>query len=517
MPRTVKPPKKAVGPNHVVKGDMDPRVMNQLRNMMVSSVMDQLSSTSSGRSALARRLGYEYQGDRDVYTALGYTKDLKFEDYQGKFDRGDMARRIVKEPVQSTWRSVPEVNETLPEEKRVEGERTLFEEAWDELSSDKNLKVWHNIRKVDLVSGIGRWGVMFLGFSDAQSREDFAEEVTKGSKLLYITPLNEAQAQVSTFVKDPTDPRFGEPEFYELQFQSLTTSATTRTATPTGESGSTASVRVHWSRIVHVAEEADENGVVGTPRLQPVYNRLTDLDRVVGSSGEAFWRNAFPMMQFKLDSDYQFSDEQDLDDLKSQIEKMVHRWERYIRTKGVTVEQMETDIAKPKESFEVIVSTISSATSIPQRILLGSERGELASSQDQTQYGILIEERRKQYVEPVIMDEFIGRLVMVGTLPMPPQGWAYVWPDVFTPSEKDRAEVAKNRTEMLVKYADSFNAGGVVPLNMFLRSEKFMGFSEEEAKKIEELIGQESQDALEALGREADDIDDMEGEAEEEV
>lgn len=503
---------KAVGPGHIVGGDggIDIRTMNQLSNMMASSVIDGLASTSSSRSVLARRLGYEYQGDRDVYTALGYTKTLQWEDYFGKYQRGDIARRIVKEPVLATWRSVPTVNETLPKEKRGEVERTPFEVAWDALVGDKNLKVWHNIRKADLVSGIGRWGVLFLGFNDAEKREDFASEVTHGSKLLYLTPLNESQSMVSSVVNDATDPRFGKPEFYELSFQSTTASDSQRTTTVAGRATTTQTVRVHWSRIIHLAEEADESGVVGAPRLEAVFNRLLDLDRVVGSSGEAFWRNAFPGMNFKLDKDSQFTDEQELEELKTQMDKFVHRWERHIRTKGIDIQELATQVASPKDSFEVIISIVSSTTGIPQRILLGSERGELASTQDQTQYGLVIQERRVQYVEPVILDQFIMRLIGVGTLPTPAVGWSYVWAGLFAPSERDKATVAKLRTESLVRYADSMGASSIIPMNVFLRSEKFLDFTEDEAKKIEDVIEESAQDELNALKVESDDIDDEE-------
>jgi hypothetical protein len=496
--------------------------------MFVSSVIDgmvgagNMASTSSARSALARRLGYEYQGDRDVYTALGYTKELRFEDYMGKYERGDMARRIIKEPVQATWRSVPEVIETLPERRPMDGEKTPFELAFDSLSSRKDLKFWHNVRKADLVSGIGRWGVLFLGLSDVEIREDFAEPAEKGSELLYLTPLNESQARVSTTVSDPADPRFGEPEFYELVFETTgqKTVEGTRADAPRaqGDTVSSQSTRVHWSRVIHLAEESDESGVVGTPRLQAVYNRLVDLDRVVGSTGEAFWRNAFPLMQFKLDPDFQFQDEkQDLANLKTEIEGLVHRWERYIRTKGVTIEQLENNIATPKESFDVIVAVISSTTNIPQRLLVGSERGELASTQDKDNYAVVIQERRTQYVEPVVMDELIGRFVFLEILPEP-ASWSYVWPSVFTPSEKDRAEVSKANTETLVKYADSIGASSILPLGFFLRSEKFMGLTEDEATKVEEMLEQaakETQKALEDENRRID--EEMEDEGTEQV
>lgn len=511
MPRTDMPTKKKtkeVSPSQEI-GELEwARHSAELSNMMVSSIVDRMSSSPTTRSALAQRLGYEYQGDRDVYTALGYTINLQWEDYYGRYKRGDIAKRIVTAPVKETWRNVPAINETVPDgDKTAPGERTVFEKGWDELVNNKNLKLFHFLRKADNISGIGRWGVMFLGFSDANSQEDFAKPVVPGdsNELLYITPLNESQAQISTIITDASNPRFGTPEFYDLQFQNIISSQAQGRTSSSSKVSST-SVRIHWSRIIHIAENAEGDSVVGTPRLEAVYNRLMDLDRVVGSSGESFWRNAFPGLQFQLDPDHTFTDKQDLTELKSQIDAYVHKMERYIRTKGVTIEQLSTAIADPKGSFEVILSVIAGTTAIPQRILIGSERGELASSTDQTQWANVIEERREQHVEPVILDEFIARLVMAKVLPEA-KGWTYAWPDLLTPGEKERAEIAAKRTEALAKYADSMNSSQIVPIDVFLRSEKFLGFSEEEAQKIEETLEKQAAEMLLAAKEEQAQID----------
>ena len=497
-----------VGTDHIM-GELElARHGVEIRNLMVSSIIDQMATAPGSRGELARALGYEYQGDRDVYTALGYTKTLTYGDFAGKFERGDIARRIVTAPVQETWKDIPLVNETLPEDEREPGERTDFETAWDALVTDKALKAWHLLRRADLISGIGRWGVVFLGFDDADKREDFEGAVEGGDvKLAYMTPMTEVQAAISTFVDDAADPRFGQPEYYQLQFMTLSgaqaVGRTAATITDKSGSSSTSSTRVHWSRVLHIAEGAITDDVVGSPRLEAVFNRLTDLDRVVGSTGEAFWRNAFPGVQFALDPDFSTTDKQDIDELKTQIDKFVHRWERYIRTKGVTMNQMDAAVSDPKGSFEVILSVIAGTTGIPQRILVGSERGELSSAQDQAQWAEQIEERREQHVGPVILDEFIARLISVGALPEAKGGWAYIWPDLHTPSQKDKAEVAVKLTEALAKYSDSLAAGDNVPLSVFLRSEKFMGFSEEEATKIEEANEERAKEELKLIEEEA--------------
>ena len=47
---------------------------------------------------------------------------------------------------------------------------------------------------------------------------------------------------------------------------------------------------VHWSRVIHIAENAGGTGVYGLPRLQSVYNRLEDLLKIMAGSGESAWR-----------------------------------------------------------------------------------------------------------------------------------------------------------------------------------------------------------------------------------
>ena len=40
--------------------------------------------------------------------------------------------------------------------------------------------------------------------------------------------------------------------------------------------------KVHWTRVIHIAESTLENPIYGIPRLRPVYNRLMDIEKVTG-------------------------------------------------------------------------------------------------------------------------------------------------------------------------------------------------------------------------------------------
>ena len=66
---------------------------------------------------------------------------------------------------------------------------------------------------------------------------------------------------------------------------------------------------VHASRVIHVAEDILDDEVYGIPRLEPLYNYLDDLLKVVGGSAEMFWLDAKRRLVFSLRDEYTTSPE----------------------------------------------------------------------------------------------------------------------------------------------------------------------------------------------------------------
>lgn len=424
------------------------------------------SSTSVGRRAFAGRLGREYQGARDMYTALGYSKDLVFGDYFGRYDRQDIAYRIVNAPPDECWREDPLV---LDQDDKA-GE-SAFEAKLKELV-DEN-KIWSYLLRADTVSGIGRYGVVYLGFDDAVDEAGLLKEVQQGEgrKLLFMTPLSENNAEINEWDTNLTSPRFGRPKTYNLTFQ-------------TGKNASETAAHVHWSRVIHIAEGLTESETYGRSRLQQVMNRLIDLERVVGGSGEMFWRGAFFGLHADLKEDAVFDDaNQSLDDFKTQMEEYTHKMERIIRTQGVEIKPLSPTVVSPKDHADVIVDLIAAGTGTPKRILMGSERGELASSQDEKNWARKMETRRTRYVTPNIVRAVIDRLIEVGVLPEPANGYEVTWPPLLVMTEEEQANVNFKIVETIVKFADSIGAEGLMPRTFVL--EKYLGLTEEEAAELE--------------------------------
>jgi hypothetical protein len=393
---------------------------------------------------------------------MGYKKNLTPSDYAGIYDRLDIAKRCVDLPVESTWREEPQIIED-------EENETAFEKAWYELN--ERLGVYHYLTRLDKLSGLGQYGVLLVGYDDG---EDLNTEVKKGSGVIYLRPFSEANATVSRWVEDTKDPRYGMPLEYALQY------STSDRQSNKIQSG------VHYSRILHVADGLLEDNVYGTPRLRAIWNTLKNIELVAYSSAEMFFRGAFPGMVFNA------AEGADLNTLTSSdfttaIEDYIHQMKRYIKLQGIDVQQLTPSVVDPNPHLAAYYDQISAATGIPKRILLGSERGELASSQDERGWNYKVMERQKNYAEPRIIRPLIDMWIALNVLPEPAQPYVVQWADLNAASDMERADIAVKRTDALAKYASSSGADMIVPPRIFLRD--IMGFEKYEVDEIDEQVG----------------------------
>jgi len=71
---------------------------------MAKNLNIQTLSTLMQRMAWAGRVGKQYNGERDVYKALGYPVTITYEDYSSRYLRQDIAAAIINRPAEATWR-----------------------------------------------------------------------------------------------------------------------------------------------------------------------------------------------------------------------------------------------------------------------------------------------------------------------------------------------------------------------------------------------------------------------------
>lgn len=438
-------------------------------------------STMLNRINLGRSVGQQtYEGNREIYTALGYKNNLTFDDYVARYFRQDMAKAIIDRPVKASWKGAINISEN------TKSKRTKFEKQWRKLY--RELKLKNIFIRADRLSGLGVYSVLLLGLDDVRTDKGFENKVKKGAKLLYVKPFSEKSAIIDEWDTDKQSPRYGKPKYYKIVIKSQMDSYTTQT-TVLAEGTFQDELRVHYSRVIHIVEDILEDEVFGIPRLQVVFNRLMDLEKIVGGDAEMFWRGARPGYVGEVKDDYEMTDAM-FNDLTESMEKFEHNLQRFMVNEGVSIKSLEQQIADPSSHVDIQVQMISAVTEIPKRILVGSERGELSSAQDKQEYISFVSSRREEVNEPQILRPFIDHLLEYEILPSPKEGeYEVVWDKLFSLSDKEKVELGKSRAVALKEYSTNPAAQYMMPFKMF--AQFLMGLDENQISVIMEHHSEE--------------------------
>jgi len=214
-----------------------------------------------------------------------------------------------------------------------------------------------------------------------------------------------------------------------------------------------------------------------------------DIEKISGGSAEMYWRGAFPGLflgtqQSSDGTPAPFPVGEDLQELKDQIEDYIHSLTRYVALQGMDVKQLQPQVESPEPAINTQILLISSGTGIPQRILTGSERGELASSMDQENWTSRVIERRADFAEDIILRRFVERVAKYGIL-KPPEVWAFSWPDMQTLNEERQARVSKDRSVAIREYSMNPDATLLYPVELWYKT--VMGLNDEEIAFAMEL------------------------------
>ena len=384
--------------------------MTNMRTMMaaVSNVLN--------RSGLSGFAGMTFEGKRDLYKVLGYERNISVERYRARYRRGGIAARVMEAKPNATWGRGPVI---------VEDENpditTEFEQAILDLNARLNL--WTILRRADILAGVGRFGVVLIG-----APGDFKDPLETASleDILYLTPWSEQDVGIDLWDDDTQSPRFGQPISYN--FSRMTSNVRQEPR------------KVHWTRVLHIADGILDEQVLGTPRYEKVWNLFDDLEKVTGGGAEAFWLRVHPGFQLDVDKDTEM-DEVDMAKLQKEAEEYAHEMRRFVRTRGTKMNILNAAVSGFSNQADAILTQISGASEIPKRILVGSESAHLASTQDRTNWHDRIDERRAQYAEPQIIRQLIDRFIEIGALKAVDE-YNVRWPVIQNLDETEQAEVA---------------------------------------------------------------------------
>jgi hypothetical protein len=384
----------------------------------------------ASRAALAGTLGQTFGGARDIYEIFGWKKSLTFQDYFEMYDRNGIAGAVVDALADESWRIPPILKDGAirGDEDNVK-QHTPFLQGWNKIIEDFDLMALFN--EVDSSLGYGRYAIMLLGTPQKDGAYD--QPLKKISRLAYVSVFDEGQATIASTDGNTASPRYGLPTSYSVQME---------------DGGQ--SLSVHYTRVIHFKGRMGRSRVYGNPRLKRAYNNLQDLEKVVGASSEAFWlliRKGL-LLSARDNKDFPAAGTVEYQTLQTEIDEFEHQLRRVMRVKGVDVTDLGSQVVDGKQQHDLLLTDIAGTARMPQRVLVGSERGELASTQDDSNWASVVTSRQKKECTKWVKDT-ANAFVALGVVP-PPNGRISVeWQSLFTMTDVEKADVSAKHTSSI--------------------------------------------------------------------
>lgn len=457
-------------------------VFHRLANMTVNLLMS--------RSELMRGQSLD-PPQRNLAKECGWPEgEPSLQIYRELYDRVGIATRAVQVYPEESWAVYPDLYET--EEKR----KTTFERAWEKFEFEQD--PWHYLSRADEQSGIGRYGALLIGLDDGLKLDKPVETINrygqkvqknsgKGRNVLYLRPYPEDLIRILEQEEDENNPRYGQPVMYELLQLDPAIQAETLASEDDPEERFK-QVTVHWTRMLHVADNRQASEVFGCPRLKPIVDDVLDIRKVKGSSAEMFFKGGFPGISFETLPELAANATLDADSVKAEIEAYSQGLQRYMRLVGMTAKSLAPQVADPSNHIISLLQLICACLKVPLRVFMGSEAGHLASTQDATTWNRRLFGRQSKYINPKLIKPFINRLMLMDVLPEVPS-YIIKWRDLNILNDSEKAKVSLQKAQAILQYVTS-GASSLFPPKMFLT--QVLTFTDPEADAIIESAGGDS-------------------------
>ncbi len=416
--------------------------LDTVTSEMATMVNEQVSTMRRNMGTL---LGLSHEGKRDVYKIYGYPETLGstggFQTMYRYSRREGIANRLTWGVAKTCWRDGFDVYASSEDD----ADQILI----NELNALKKAGLNKKIESADILNRIGRMAVLFVGVPDGGQPEDPISKVAGNPDALldklYFVPYAYDGIEIASQVSDLSDPRYGLPEFYNLSRLGRG---------DTDKDTQVKSIKAHWSRIIHLNENALDSDIEGMGALEPIFNRILDIDKACGGSAEAYFRNAKGKIAFEIDPQFASSALTKGSDGKTALqegaEKFTNEYQDWIATAGGKVKGIDTPHDSPLDTVKVNLWGISGYSGYPLRVLTGEGSGQLAGSEDQLAVNQITRDRQRGPCTGWL-DRFFEILQAAGMLKNLPEGYEIRFPVQEAATEKQKAENGSKKADTVLK------------------------------------------------------------------
>jgi hypothetical protein len=327
-----------------------------------------------------------------------------------------------------------------------------------------------NIRGTDLTYDQNYPFASELGTKPPPDRE--VDRTESPMRLLYLREFDQSNVKIESYEIDPRHPRYGQPLTYRITLGDIADRQGSEEEVGLPEKD----ILVHWHRIIHVTDNGE---IFHKPRMKSVIDNLMDLKKLCGGSAEMYWKGSFPGLSLETHPSLGGNVSIKREEIKEQMELYMEDLKRYLALSGMTAKSLAPQVVDPSKQIDVQIDAICVKLACPKRKFMGSELGELASSQDDSVWNDRLREYQAKKASPII-SKFIDRLITVGVLPEPERYLIY-WPSLETVDSVKMAEVGLKRTQALAQYS-SGNCEALMPAKFFYTM--ILGLTDEETAAI---------------------------------
>lgn len=314
--------------------------------------------------------------------------------------------------------------------------------------------------------------------TQGESQDDeFADTgFTPEVRLLYARAYDETLVQIVRYEWDYNSPRFGLPVMYRVTLNDPKD-------VHSGIGLPLATVMVHWSRVIHGIDgygQPSSSKCFSPPRMRACLNNLLGLRKVSCGDPEGYWKACVPILAFQTHPQLGGDVIVNRPAHKDMVEQLMNGLQRDVLGIGMAPSYLTTTPTDPTAHKDLQVCLICIKIGCPVPVFQGYEIGEQASTNNDSQWDDQKRGRMDNHLTPNVVANFIDRMILVGALPEPEDGYGVHWP---TPeaSDAEQADVFSKRMTGFAAYVSGQVEAYVPPRSMLIRE---AGYSEEEADEI---------------------------------
>ena len=387
-------------------------------------------------NAVARSLGRMFPGffgneKHDHGRDFGWPTHLTFGHFYGMYTRNGIARAAVSKIKAKTWQSHPYLLE--PQKEGEVHQETRLENQIRQRFTE--LRLWQMLAEADARAMVGKYGAAILRFADSKPFSEPVDRVPGGLMgLVEVIPAWEEQLEISEWDTNEQSPSYGQPLMYQFNEGAV------------GNREQPRQFKVHPDRIVIWSEDGT---VHGRSILEPGYNDLLTMEKVSGAGGEGFWKNAKSAPVLTIDREAQLQDlavmlgVDDIADIPKEMDRAVENWnkgfDKSLLMQGIDAKALGITLPQPEEFYSIALQSFSGSVQIPLKILVGSQTGERASTEDSNEFNQTCQSRRQNETIPNIM-ALVRKLENAQIIP--DLDWALDWDDLTESSMAEKIERA---------------------------------------------------------------------------